>query len=88
MVERLSRGSASVSDLADPLPISLPAALQHVHVLERSGLVRSEKVGRIRRVTMEPRALSPVEQWVAERRRNWKHRLDRLGQFLAEEESD
>jgi DNA-binding transcriptional ArsR family regulator len=68
IVERLSRGPASVSELARPLPISLPAVVQHLQVLEASGLVRSDKVGRVRTCRLEPAALRPVEQWIAERR--------------------
>jgi DNA-binding transcriptional ArsR family regulator len=84
MVERLSRGPASVSDLARPFSISLPAVVQHLHVLEASGLVRSEKVGRVRTCRMEPRTLQMAEQWIAERRSGWERRLDRLGEYLAE----
>ncbi|MHB8242316.1 MAG: ArsR/SmtB family transcription factor [Solirubrobacteraceae bacterium] len=84
MVERLSRGPASVSELARPLPMSLPAVVQHLHVLEDSGLVRSEKVGRVRTCHIEPAALQMTEQWVAERRKSWEERLDRLGEYLAE----
>jgi DNA-binding transcriptional ArsR family regulator len=83
IVERLSRGPASVSQLAEPLPMSLPAVVQHLHVLEASGLVRSEKVGRVRTCRIEPAAMRPVEQWIAERRTSWERRLDRLGDYLA-----
>jgi DNA-binding transcriptional ArsR family regulator len=85
IVERLSRGPASVSELARPLPISLPGVLQHVQALEASGLVRSEKVGRVRTCHIEASALSTAERWIAERRRTWESRLDRLGEFLDEE---
>lgn len=84
MVERLSRGSASVSELAKPLAMSLPAVVQHLQVLEASGLVRSEKVGRVRTCRIEPKALSAAEGWINARRLNWESRLDRLGEFLAE----
>jgi len=84
MVERLSRGPASVSELAKPLAMSLPAVFQHLQVLEASGLVRSEKVGRVRTCRVEPEALSAAEQWINERRAGWVRRLDRLGVFLAE----
>ena len=84
MVERLSRGPASVSELAQPLSMSLPAVVQHLHVLEASGLVRSEKVGRVRTCRIEPAALRPAEQWIVERRASWERRLDRLGEYLAE----
>ena len=82
MVERLSRGQASVSELAEPLQMSLPAVLQHLQVLEASGLVRSEKVGRVRMCRVELRALTPAEQWIAHRRTTWERRLDRLGDYL------
>lgn len=86
MVERLSRGPASVSELARPLAMSLPAVVQHLHVLEASGLVRSRKVGRVRTCRIEPRALGTAEQWIAERRASWERRLDRLGAYLAEQD--
>ena len=84
LVERLSRGPASVSELARPLAMSLPAVLQHLQVLESSGIVRSEKVGRVRTCRMDPGALRTAEQWISERRTSWERRLDRLGEFLAE----
>ncbi|HEX5782169.1 MAG TPA: metalloregulator ArsR/SmtB family transcription factor [Solirubrobacteraceae bacterium] len=84
MVERLTRGPASVSELAQPLEMSLAAVVQHVQVLESSGLVRSQKVGRVRTCTIEPAGLRTAEQWITERRTSWEHRLDRLGGFLAE----
>jgi len=82
MVERLSRGPAPVSELARPLPMSLPAAMQHLGVLEAAGLVRSEKVGRVRTCAIEPQALSLAEQWINARRIEWERRLDRLGAYL------
>jgi DNA-binding transcriptional ArsR family regulator len=88
MVERLSRGPASVSQLAEPLPMSLPAVVQHLHVLEASGLVQSEKVGRVRTCRIEPGALRPVERWISERRTSWERRLDRLGDYLAADQSE
>jgi DNA-binding transcriptional ArsR family regulator len=84
MVERLSQGPASVSELARPLDMSLPAVVQHLQVLETSGLVRTEKVGRVRTCRIEPRALRLAEQWIADRRSTWERRLDRLGDYLAE----
>jgi DNA-binding transcriptional ArsR family regulator len=84
MVEQLSQGPASVSELAQPLEISLPAVIQHLHVLETSGLVRSEKIGRVRTCRIEPAALDSAEQWITDRRRSWERRLDRLGEYLAE----
>lgn len=83
MVERLSGRPASVSELAKPFAMSLPAVVQHLQVLEASGLVQSDKVGRVRTYRIEPEALQMVEQWINERRTNWEHRLDRLGDYLA-----
>jgi len=86
MVERLSRGPVSVSELARPFAMSLPAVLQHLQVLEISGLVRSEKQGRVRTCRLQPRALQEAEDWIARRRTLWARRLDRLGDFLAAED--
>jgi DNA-binding transcriptional ArsR family regulator len=88
MVERLSRGPAPVSELARPLPMSLPAAMQHLGVLEAAGLVRSAKVGRVRTCAIEPSVLSLAEQWINARRIEWDHRLDRLGDYLKTLEGD
>jgi DNA-binding transcriptional ArsR family regulator len=82
IVERLSRGPSSVSALAEPLAMSLPAVMQHLQVLETSGLVRSEKQGRVRTCRIEAAALATVEKWVVARRGAWERRLDRLGDFL------
>jgi DNA-binding transcriptional ArsR family regulator len=82
MVERLTQGPAPVSELARPLPMSLPAAMQHLGVLESAGLVRSTKTGRVRMCAIEPRALSLIEQWVNARRTEWERRLDRLDDYL------
>jgi DNA-binding transcriptional ArsR family regulator len=83
MVDRLCRGPTSVSELARPLAMSLPAVVQHLKILEASGLVRSEKVGRVRTCRIEPQVMSQAEQWLNERRLGWERRLDRLGDFLA-----
>jgi DNA-binding transcriptional ArsR family regulator len=85
IVERLGRGPASVSQVAQPFAMSLPAVVQHLHVLEASGLVRSEKVGRVRTCRMDSEALGTAERWIAERRATWERRLDRLGDVLAEQ---
>jgi DNA-binding transcriptional ArsR family regulator len=85
MVDRLSRGPASVSELARPLAMSLAAVLQHLQMLEASGLVRSEKVGRVRTCRIEPAVLGTAEHWISERRTGWERRLDRLGEVLAEQ---
>jgi DNA-binding transcriptional ArsR family regulator len=87
MVERLCRGPATVSELGRPFSMTLAAVVQHVQVLEASGLVRSEKVGRTRTVSIEPQALRTAEQWISERRTLWERRLDRLGDLLADEGS-
>jgi DNA-binding transcriptional ArsR family regulator len=83
MVERLSRGPISVGELAKPLAMSLPAVMQHLAILESSGLVSSEKVGRVRTCKVEPAALRKVEQWLAGRRAMWERHFDRLGDYLA-----
>jgi DNA-binding transcriptional ArsR family regulator len=88
MVERLSHGPASVSALARPFAMSLPAILQHLHVLEASGLVRSEKVGRVRTYRIQSSALQSAERWITGRRTSWERRLDRLGEYLAEHPGD
>jgi DNA-binding transcriptional ArsR family regulator len=82
IVQRLGQGPASVSELAAPFQMSLPAVVQHLHLLEHSGLVRSEKVGRVRTCTLDTVALGEAEQWINQRRRGWEKRLDRLGSFL------
>lgn len=84
IVDRLAAGPASVSDLARPLPMSLPAVMLHLKVLEESGLVRSEKRGRVRTCRIEPAMLSQAERWITERRLMWEISLDRLGAFLDE----
>jgi DNA-binding transcriptional ArsR family regulator len=85
MVERLSLGPASVSELARPLTMSLAAVVQHVQVLEACGVVRSQKIGRTRTCSINPAALRSAEDWIAERRTAWERRLDRLGDYLAED---
>jgi DNA-binding transcriptional ArsR family regulator len=84
MVERLSLGPASVSELARPMAMSLAAVVQHVQVLEACGLVRSQKVGRTRTCAINPGVLRSAEDWISERRTTWERRLDRLGDYLAE----
>jgi len=83
MVERLSQGPASVSELGKPLARSLAAVVQHVQVLEASGLVQSQKVGRTRTCRINTTALRSAETWIAERRTLVERRLDRLGRYLA-----
>jgi DNA-binding transcriptional ArsR family regulator len=88
MVERLSQGPASVSELGRPLDMSLAAVLQHVQLLEASGLIRSQKVGRTRTCSINPAVLRSAESWISERRSLWERRLDRLGDFLADTADD
>lgn len=88
MVERLSRGPASVSELARPLAMTLPAVIQHLAVLEASGLVRSEKVGRTRTCRIEPAALVTAETWLSGRRASWERRFDQLADYLAEPDDE
>jgi DNA-binding transcriptional ArsR family regulator len=88
MVERLTTGSASVSALAEPFPVSLSAIGQHIHLLESSGLVRTTKVGRVRTVELVPSALSVAERWFASHREQWERRFDRLGALLAEPDAE
>lgn len=84
MVERLTRSPASVTELAQPLAMSLPAVMQHLQVLEACDLVRSEKAGRVRTCHIEPGALRTAEDWISRQRTAWETRLDRLGEYLAE----
>ena len=88
LVERLVRGPASVSELSRPLAMSLPAVMQHLQVLEDAGLVRSEKTGRVRTCRIEPDALRAAEAWVTGQRTAWETRLDRLGDYLAGQDTD
>jgi DNA-binding transcriptional ArsR family regulator len=86
LVEKISHGPISVSRLAEPLDISLAAVVQHLQVLEESGLVRTEKAGRVRTCKLERAGLSVAEQWIGHLRSTWERRLDRLGELLAEPE--
>ncbi|MDP1873775.1 helix-turn-helix transcriptional regulator [Phenylobacterium sp.] len=91
MVERLSLGPASVSELAQPLPMTLSAVVQHLKILEAAGLVKSRKVGRVRTCALEVEAMSQVERWIAERKRFWSQQYDQLEAYLAQtapEEND
>jgi DNA-binding transcriptional ArsR family regulator len=84
MLEKICEGPVSVSLLAAPFDITLAAVVQHLQVLEESGLVRTEKIGRVRTCRIEPSGLSAAEQWIADRRTIWERRLDRLGDLLVE----
>jgi DNA-binding transcriptional ArsR family regulator len=86
IMEKLSDGPISVSQLAEPLEVTLAAVVQHLQVLEESGLVRTEKVGRVRTCRIDPKGLDAVEKWIDERRSVWEKRLNRLGDLLAERE--
>lgn len=88
IVERLGSGPASVSELARPFDMTLAAVVQHVQVLEECGLVRSEKVGRVRTCRLEPKGLDRLGDWVAARRQEIERKLDRLGAVLGEIEED
>lgn len=83
LVERLSRGPASVSELAEPLDMSLAAVVQHLQILEDCGLIATAKVGRVRTCQLAPGGLDAASRWIADRRALWERRLDRLGDFLA-----
>jgi DNA-binding transcriptional ArsR family regulator len=82
MLERLGRGSATISELAEPFGISLTGAKKHVGVLEAAGLVTTEKVGRARRCRLAPRRLDEIDEWVQMYRRLLDERLDRFGELL------
>ena len=86
IVERLSQGPASVTHLSVPLHITPTAVGQHLQVLEESGLVRTEKIGRVRTCSIEAEGFSVLEQWIGEQRSLWNRRLDRLGDLLAEDD--
>ena len=84
VVERLVRAPATVSQIAEPLDMSLPAVMQHLQVLETSGLIHSEKAGRVRTCRIEPAAIRRAEEWIGRQRTEWEVRLDRLGEQLAD----
>jgi DNA-binding transcriptional ArsR family regulator len=88
ILEKLSEGPLSVSRLAAPLDITLTAVAQHLQVLEESGLVHTEKVGRVRTCRIETAGFSVLEQWIRDRRSTWERRLDRLGELLAEPDDE
>lgn len=88
ILERLGEGSATITELAEPAGMSLTGLKKHVRVLEDAGLVTTEKVGRARRCTIEPRGLEEVQGWVDSHRRMWEARLDRLGEFLERTKND
>jgi DNA-binding transcriptional ArsR family regulator len=85
MVERLGVGPATVTELATPLPMSLAAVVQHLQILERSGLVATKKIGRVRTCELDVQKLDSVGEWIADRRQSWERSLDRLGKYLDKE---
>jgi DNA-binding transcriptional ArsR family regulator len=82
ILERLGRGDATISELAEPYGISLTGMKKHVAVLEKAELVTTEKVGRTRRCSLGPRSLDDIQAWVQGYRQMLESRLDRLGEFL------
>ena len=86
ILARLASGEATVTELAEPFEMSLPAVSKHLQVLEQSGVIHTEKTGRVRTCRIEPAGLGVAERWIAERRSLWERRLDRLGEILAEDE--
>ncbi len=88
ILERLSSGPRAVSSLSEPLNLTLAAVLQHIQSLERSGLVRTAKVGRVRTCRLEPKALVEAERWLADRRSLWEKNYDRLGSLLSEDDAE
>ena len=86
LLERLSRGPASASQLAGPLAVSLAAVVQHLQILEESGVIRTEKAGRVRSCSLAPEGFRLAEKWINDRTSFWERRLDRLGELLAEED--
>ena len=86
MIERLAKKPESVSSLAEPLDMTLAAVVQHVQVLEESGVVKTEKLGRVRMCRLEPKALTSAEKWFHDRRALWEHRFDLLEELLNETE--
>ncbi len=88
IVERLSKKRASVSELAEPLNMSMAGVVQHIQILEESGLIKTHKVGRVRSCEIETRSLELIEDWLNQRRKMWEKNLDRLGEFLERTKKD
>lgn len=88
IVDRLCRGPATVSDLARPFPLTMAAIVQHIQVLESAGLVTTQKTGRVRTCRLEPKGLAPLATWIEQRRTQVERQLDRLAQFLNDEDKD
>lgn len=88
MVERLSRGPASVKELAAPLKIALPSVLKHLRVLEEGGIVLSCKTGRVRTYRVEPAAFTAMEEWIEARKAMWHRQFDRLADYVAQPDGE
>ncbi len=88
VIRRLGEGAASVGELAEPFTITLPSFMKHVRMLERSGLIRTSKSGRVRTCVLNRDRLSLVDDWLAEQRRLWEERTDRLDQFVTHQQED
>ncbi|NWG53238.1 MAG: helix-turn-helix transcriptional regulator [Hydrogenophilaceae bacterium] len=88
VISRLARGPASVSELAKPLKMSLPAITPHLRLLEESGFVVSEKVGRVRTCRIQPKRLAAAQSWLAKQRAAWEARFDRMDKFILEQTND
>ena len=88
IIEHLTRGPATVSELARLLGVTVAATVQHLQVLQACELVRSEKTGRVRTCQIDPSGLRRAEEWLRLQRTTWEHRLDRLGDVLGESAAD
>ena len=88
LLARLESGERTLSELAEPLPMSLMAVQKHVKILEEAGLVETEKLGRSRHVRLRPEGLAPIAQWIQLSERRWNAAFDRLAKVLEEEDDD
>jgi DNA-binding transcriptional ArsR family regulator len=86
ILDRLTGAPMSVSQLAEPMGVTLTAVAQHLQIMEEAGLVHTEKLGRVRTCRLEPGGLRILEQWIRDHRTSWERKLDRLGEMLAEED--
>jgi DNA-binding transcriptional ArsR family regulator len=82
MVERLAKGEATVKQLAEPFPMSLPAVLQHLQLLESTGLVKTEKAGRVRTCSLNREKVLDAERWFVDRRKTWEGLMDRMADVV------
>lgn len=88
VIGRLGRGPASVGDLAQPFAMALPSFMKHIHMLEESGLIRTSKSGRVRTCEIDKARFAAIDGWLADQRRIWEERTDRLEQFVTQDEKD